>query len=70
MVDTVKEFNRLTQGGTSVGISNEFEEFKSLMFSRNLYMIKEYFVSSFMRGLNNELRLAVKMLKSKTCRRR
>jgi len=66
MMDIVEEFNRLKQEGMVQEYQLKFEELKSLMFSRNAFMIEEYIVSSFVGGLNDEIRSVVKMLKPKT----
>ena len=44
----------------------KFEELKLLMLNRNPYLTKEYFVSSFIGGLNDELRMAVQALQPMT----
>ena len=59
-MDIVEEFNKLNQSGIVHAYRLKFEELKLLM----PYMTKEYFVSSFISGLNDELRLTVKMTAS------
>jgi len=66
MMDVVVEFNSLRQERTVIEYHMKFEELKSLMLSRNPYMTEEYFKSSFVGGLNDELRSAIKVLKPRT----
>ena len=44
----------------------QFEDLKSLMLNRNPYMNEEYFVSSFINKLNNDLRSMVKMMRPRS----
>jgi len=44
----------------------KFEELKFRMLNKNPYLNEEYFVSSFIGGLKDELRLAVQVLQPKT----
>lgn len=61
----VQEFNRLRQEGMVLEYQMKFEELKFLMLNRNPYMMEEYFMSSFIGGLSDELRLAVQVLRPK-----
>lgn len=65
-MDIVEEFNKMKQHGSVQEYQLQFEELKSLMLSRNPYMTKDYFVSSFLSGLNEKLRSAVKMTRPRT----
>ena len=64
--DVVQEFNRLRQEGTVLEFQAKFEELKFRMINKNPYLNEEYFVSSFIGGLNDELRSAVQVLRPKT----
>jgi len=61
MTDVVEEFNKLRQGGSVQAYQQRFEELKALMLISNPTFSKEYFVSSFISGLNEEIRPTVKM---------
>jgi len=43
-----------------------FEELKALILNHNPYLTEAYFVSSFLSGLNEELRPMVKVLRPRT----
>ena len=62
----VQEFNRLRQEGMVLEFQAKFKELKFRMLNKNPYLNEEYFVSSFIRGLNDELRSTVQVLRPKT----
>lgn len=61
LVDVVEEFNKLKQEETVQQYQEKFEELKSLMRTLNFGLSEAYFIPSFISGLNDELRPAVKM---------
>ena len=61
MMDVVEEFNKLRQEGSMQSYQLRFEELKSLMLILNPHLMEGYFVSSFVSGLSEELRLTVKI---------
>ncbi|XP_071918893.1 uncharacterized protein [Coffea arabica] len=61
--DVVEEFNKLRQSGKIEEYQERFEELKTLMMVRNPYLDKEYYVSSFISGLKDEIRTMIKMLR-------
>ena len=61
MTDIVEEFNKLRQGGLVQAYRQRFEELKALMLISNLILTKGYFMSSFISGLNEEIRPTIKM---------
>ena len=65
MLDEV-EFNKLQQEGTVQTYQSKFEEVKSLMIILYPYLTEGYFISSFVSGLSEELRLTVKMQQPRT----
>lgn len=60
--DVIEEFNKLKQNGTVEEYQTRFEELRSLLSLSHPYLDEEYFVSSFISGLEELIRLAVKML--------
>ena len=62
----VQEFNRLKQKGTVLEYQAKFEELKFPMLNKNPFLTEEYFVPSFIGGLNNELRTTVQALRPRT----
>jgi len=62
----LQEFNRLRQEGLVIDYQAKFEKLKFLMLNRNPGLTKDYFVSSFKGGLNDELRLAIQVLRPRT----
>ena len=66
MTNVVEEFNKLRQGGSVQAYQQRFEELKALMLISNPTFSKEYFVSSFISGLNVEIRPTVKMFQPRT----
>lgn len=61
--DVVEEFNKLRQNGSVEEYQEKFEELKSLMLMKNPKLDEQYFVSSFISGLKDEIRPMVKMFK-------
>ena len=61
-MDVIEEFNKLRQEGLINEYQTRFEELKSLLIISYLTLNEAYFVCSFISGLNDELRLIVKMI--------
>ena len=59
MMDVIDEFNKLKQGIVQT-YQLKFEELRSLMMIHNPHLIEEYYVSSFISGLGDEVRPMVK----------
>ncbi|XP_026383573.1 uncharacterized protein LOC113279076 [Papaver somniferum] len=59
--DIVGEFNKLSQVGTVLEYQEVFEQLKALMLAKNRHLTEDYFTSSFISGLNEELRIVVQM---------
>ena len=66
MLDMVEEFNKLRQWGFMQAYQQRFKELKALMMISNPTLTEGYFVSSFINGLNEEIRPIVKMFQPKT----
>ena len=66
MTNTIEEFNNLKQDGSVIEYQIRFEELRSLMMNAHPTLIEHYFVSSFISGLNDELRPIVKMMQPAT----
>ncbi|XP_026410722.1 uncharacterized protein LOC113305945 [Papaver somniferum] len=64
--DIVGELNKLIQVGTVLEYQEVFEELKALMLAKNKHLTEEYFTSSFISGLKDELRIAVQMFSPTT----
>ncbi|XP_026457854.1 uncharacterized protein LOC113358474 [Papaver somniferum] len=62
----VGEFNKLHQIGTVLEYQEIFEELKALILAKYPHLTEEYFTSSFISGLKEELRLHVQMFSPKT----
>lgn len=65
-MDIIKEFNKPRQEGSVKEYQTRFEELKSLVIISYLTLNEAYFVSSFVTGLNDELKLIVKMMQPET----
>jgi len=63
MIDIIEEFNKLKQTGSVESYQMRFEKLRSLMIQHNPYLSETYFVSSYLSGLNDELRPMVKVLR-------
>nr|XP_027120660.1 uncharacterized protein LOC113737665 [Coffea arabica] len=61
--DIVEEFNKLHQTGKVEEYQERFEELKVLMTMKNPHLSEEYFVSSFISGLKDEIKTMIKMLR-------
>jgi len=66
MVDIVEEFNKLKQVKSVESYQKRFEELMSLMIHHNPHLSEAYFVSSYLSGLNDELRPMIKVLRPRT----
>ena len=64
--DVIEEFNKLKQEGTMQAYQLKFEELRSLMVVHQPHLTEEYFVSSFISGLGDEVRPMVKMMQPGT----
>lgn len=60
--DVVEEFNKLTQHGTVEEYQEQIEDLRSQLLDTNSHFAQEYFLSSFLSGLKEEIRTAVKMM--------
>jgi len=66
MVDVIEEFNKLKQTRSVESYQVRFEELRSLLIQHNPHLSETYFVSSYLRGHNEELRPMVKVLRPQT----
>jgi len=66
MRDIIEEFNKLKQIGVVQIYQLKFEELRSLMMVHYPHLLEEYFVSSFISGLMDEVRPMVKMMQPAT----
>ena len=64
--DVVEDFNKLRQSGKVKEYQERFEELKTHMMIRNQHLDEEYFVSSFISGLKDEIKTMIKMVKPAT----
>ncbi|XP_027124419.1 uncharacterized protein [Coffea arabica] len=64
--DIVEEFNKLQQGGSVREYQEQFEELKPLMLIKNRNLDENYFISSFISGLKEEIKPMLRMLKPAT----
>ena len=62
----MEEFNKLRQSSKVEEYKEKFEELKTLMIIRNQHLDEEYFVSSFISGLKEEIKTMIRMLKLAT----
>lgn len=65
-IDVVEEFNKLTQEDTVINYQENFEKMRSLLLIENPGLLKKYSISSFITGLNEELRPTVRRHKPLT----
>lgn len=66
MTDTIEEFNKLRQEGSTNDYHIKFEELKSFFIISHLTLDELYFVSSLISVLKDELRSTVKMMQPAT----
>ena len=66
MANIVEEFNKLKQSRSVEMYQKCFEELRSYMIQHNTYLTEAFFVSSYLSGLNDELRPMVKVLRPQT----
>nr|CAD1818748.1 unnamed protein product [Ananas comosus var. bracteatus] len=64
--DVVEEFNKLTQQGTVEEYQERFEYLRSRLLQTASHFAPDYFLSSFLSGLKDELKSAVKMMYPKS----
>ncbi|XP_039066152.1 uncharacterized protein LOC120211739 [Hibiscus syriacus] len=65
-IDVIDEFNKLTQLSSAEEYEAQFEELQPYLLQINPELGEEYFVSSFLSGLKEELKHKVKVLEPKT----
>ena len=65
--DVVEEFNKLQQEGNVEDYQEKFEELKSLMMIKNQSLDENYFISSFINGLKEEIKPMVTCLSPQLC---
>ncbi|XP_039044642.1 uncharacterized protein LOC120184185 [Hibiscus syriacus] len=65
-IDVIDEFNKLTQLSSVEEYEAQFEELQPYLLQINPELGDEYFVSSFLSGLKEELKHKVKVLEPKT----
>lgn len=61
--DEIEEFNKLQQTGSVQDYQDKFEELKTLLLYKDPRLSEQYFVSSFISGLREELKPVVRMMK-------
>lgn len=61
--DVQDQFNKLSQEGTVSEYEDKFEQLRALVVTRNRHLTEEYFVSSFISGLQEHIKGAVKMFR-------
>lgn len=66
MKDEVEEFNKLQQVDSVEKYQEEFESLRSLLLAKNPSLSEQYFVSSFLSGLKEELKPMVRLMKPQT----
>ncbi|XP_071902780.1 uncharacterized protein [Coffea arabica] len=64
--DGVEEFNKLQQSSTVMACQEKFEELRAIVLLKNPGLSESYFVSSYLSGLQEELKALVKMHKPQT----
>ena len=64
--NVVEEFNKIRQIKSVMEYQLRFEGLMALMLNHNPYLIVSYFISSFLIGLNENLRPMVMVLQPKT----
>ncbi|KAL4351578.1 hypothetical protein GQ457_06G012930 [Hibiscus cannabinus] len=64
--DVVEEFNKLFQKSTVEEYQERFEELQPFMLQNNAHLEEDYFISSFISGLKEELKHKVKVHEPKT----
>lgn len=62
----VKDFNKLQQKNTINDYQERFEEMRSLMLLKNQRLSEDYFISNFISGLREEIKVMLRMLKPRT----
>ncbi|KAL4348724.1 hypothetical protein GQ457_17G014770 [Hibiscus cannabinus] len=64
--DVVEEFNKLLQKGSVDDYQEKFEELKPYMLQHNPHLDEDYFVSSFVSGLKEEIKHRVRVHEPKS----
>lgn len=57
----VAEFNKLRQTDSVLAYQEQFEELRALMLVSNNSLSEQYFISSFISGLKEEIKFVVQM---------
>ncbi|KAE8690574.1 hypothetical protein F3Y22_tig00110894pilonHSYRG00006 [Hibiscus syriacus] len=63
--DIIEEFNKLMQKGSVEEYQERFEELRPYLLQQNMHLGEDYFISSFINGLKEELKHKVKVLEPK-----
>ena len=61
--DAVEEFSKLQQTSTVLAYQEKFEELKARVLIKTLGLTEPFFISCFLSGLSEELKISVKMHK-------
>lgn len=64
--DPGEEFNKLQQSGTVNEYQNKFKALRAAIAAQNRHQPEAYWISSFISGLNPEIKSMVRLLKPKT----
>lgn len=59
-------FNKLSQTGTVNDYEDKFEELRALVVTKHRSLTEDYFVSSFLSGLQDHIKSAVRMFRPQT----
>lgn len=62
----VEEFNKLQQSSTVMAYQEKFEELRAIVLLKNPGLTESYLVSNYLSGLQEELKVLVKMHKPQT----
>lgn len=62
-MDEIEEFNKLQQQGSVKEYHEHFEELRTLMLIKNPRLSEDYFVSSCVSGLWEDLKPTIRMMK-------
>lgn len=62
-MDVQDQFNKIKQTGTIADYEDKFEELRALVLSKNRGFNEEYFISSFISGLKDNIKGSVKMFR-------
>lgn len=65
-MDEVEEFNKLQQLRSVIKYQEKFGSLRTLMLVKNPRLPEDYFISTFVSGLKDELKPTVRMMKPRT----